>query len=99
MSIYDTYNTILSPRNEVLFQVDKYNSPSRYDSGYDYDLRGYWNKYGGFNNYSGNMHLTDEFKKPMHPTFSKESVYYNGQPWAIDWNREPYRTLGILGVI
>lgn len=93
-------NTLLNTLKEIQFQVDKYNSPSRYDSGYDYDLRGYWNKYGGFNNYSSNMHLTDEFKKPFrHPTFSNESVYYTGQPWAIDWDKEPYRTLGALGIL
>lgn len=41
---------------------------------YDYDLRGWWRKSGGAD-LTANAHLTDEFKKPNHPTFSTDSKY------------------------
>lgn len=45
------------------------------------------------------MFQVDKYKKPNHFTFSNQSKYYNGQPWAVDWNREPYKTLARLGVL
>lgn len=98
MSIYDYYNTRLSPQLEIMFQVDKYNSPFRNDSGWDYDHRGYWLENLGYNQ-SSNGHLTDKYKKPNHITFSNESRFYNGQPWAINWRSEPYNTLARLGIL
>ncbi len=40
---------------------------------YDYDVNGYFLSGQGK---SGNGHMTDEFKKPNHPTFSDESKYH-----------------------
>ena len=99
MSIYDSYNTPLNVEDELNFQLAKHNSPFKYDSGWDYDLRGFWKKYGNLQPQATNGHLTDEFKKPNHETFSNQSKFYNGQDWAVDWNKDPYTTVGMLGVL
>lgn len=80
----DNYTTPLTMRQFAQFVFDKQASPWSRDSGYDYDLQGYWLNNNGFPMNDG--HLPDTYKKPWHPTFSVESQYYNGQPNAIDWN-------------
>lgn len=97
MNIWDTYNTPLSLGDELKFQIDKYYSPFRNDSGYDYDYRGFYNKYGNLTPQATNGHLTDEYKKPNHPTFSIESNYFTGQPYAVDWNSNYGKILQLLG--
>lgn len=97
MNIWNTYNTPLNLSNELKFQIAKANSPFRNDSGYDYDYRGFYNKYGNLTPQATNGHLTDEYKKPNHPTFSIESNYYTGQPYAVDWNSNYGKILQLLG--
>lgn len=97
MNIWDAYNTPLSLSDELKFQIAKANSPFRNDSGYDYDYRGFYNKYGNLTPQTTNGHLTDEYKKPNHPTFSIESNYYTGQPYAVDWNSNYGKILQLLG--
>lgn len=97
-NIFESYNTQLPLLQEIGYNLMKSNSPYAKDSGYDYDYRGYYNQFGNLDpTVSG--HLIDKYKKPNHPTFSVESMYYNGQPYAIDWNSEPYRTLSGLGIL
>jgi hypothetical protein len=91
--------TRLSPKDEIAFLMEKARSPFKDDSGVDYDYRGFYKKYGNLTPQATNGHLTDEFKYPNHPTFSIESKYYNGQPNAIDWSKEPYKTMARIGVI
>lgn len=72
------YNTPLSMNREQQFQkwmTAQSKSVGRNISNdlYDYDLRGWWNKNNGAGLLGG--HLTDEFKKPNHPTFSTGSKY------------------------
>lgn len=57
----------------------------------DYDLKGYYSKYGN-RNAELNGHLTDEFKLPNHNTFSEESKYFNGNTMhqAGYWNGSTY---------
>ena len=51
----------------------------------DYDLQGFYKKYVApiyaqgkiWSNTDSRNHLTDEFKKPNHPTFSIHSIYHN----------------------
>lgn len=50
--------------------------PKRLQYEGDYDLKGYYDKYGP-SSIKGEAHLTDEFKLPNHPTFSTESKYFN----------------------
>ena len=72
------YNTQLSPTGEQSYQ-QWVNAQSQAvgrnvaNDSYDYDLRG-WFQANGPQNLSG-AHLTDQFKKPNHPTFSDESQY------------------------
>lgn len=93
------YTTFLSPREYAMMLWDKQRTPFRNDSGYDYDLAGYWKEFGGFNP-DGRSHLDDRYKKPNHPTFSTYSKYYNGQPHAINWEELPlWRLLSERGVL
>lgn len=98
-NIFQYYNTYLPLWKEIGYNIDKSMSPFNMDSGYDYDYRGYYNKYNTLNPYASNGHLTDEFKKPNHPTFSIESRYYSGQPYAVDWDKDPYKTLSAMGIL
>ena len=98
-NIYQMYDTRLSPKETIAYMLAKKNSDFANDSGYDYDYKGYWKQYGGFDTNAANGHLTDEFKKPNHPTFSIESNYYNGQPYAVDWNSPAYKFLSERGYL
>ena len=98
-NLFDYLKTPLTESEERAFQMSKSISPFASDSGDDYDLRGYWKKYGTLNPTASNGHLTDEFKLPNHRTFSNESRYFNGQPWAVDWQNPHYDTLGRLGLL
>lgn len=54
----------------------------------DYDMRGFW-KNGGktsLNQNDGLPHFTDEFKTPLHESFSGESVYARPNSGAPSWN-------------
>ena len=99
MSTWELYNTPLNLKDETQFQIDKYYSPFKNDSGYDYNLRGYWQDRGNLypNISTTNNHLGDEYKKPNHPTFSTYSNYYTGQPYAVDWNSDYGKILQLLG--
>lgn len=95
--LWQYMNTQLPLRQEIDYQIDKsQNRP--WDSGYDYDLRGFYNQYSSLAPQATNGHLTDEYKYPIHPTFSVESNYYNGQPYAIDWNTPIYQKLSEWGL-
>jgi hypothetical protein len=84
------YNTPLGPQGEAQFQqwTQQQSKALGRDVGndsYDYDLRGWFAK-NGPQDLSG-AHLTDEFKKPNHPTFSDQSQYHGadgmqGGAWA-----------------
>lgn len=68
------YNTSLSDTEERQYQAWAKKIGRQGDT-YDYDLRGAW-KAGAGQDPDG--HMTDQFKKPNHPTFSDQSIY-NGQ--------------------
>jgi hypothetical protein len=75
------YNTALSPVEERRFKnwAAKQSQTTGRDIGndtYDYDLRGYWKAHPDFNYSDPSQHLTDDFKKPNHPTFSAQSQYH-----------------------
>lgn len=73
------YNTDLPPEREDQFRtwLDAQSKIADRDMSrdlYDYDLRGYFARYGSGDIEPG--HMTDAFKKPNHPTFSTESNYH-----------------------
>ncbi len=74
-----SYNTALDPAEEAAFQ--QWAGPKTSDL-YDYDLRGAWKSGAAA---SENGHLPDTFKKPNHPTFSKESQYSNDKMPGGEW--------------
>lgn len=89
------FNTILSGANEVAHHVAATTQRSN-NSDHDYDTRGYFQQYGSFNSTGigrNNGHLTDEYKKWNHPTFSVESKLYTRGHTAVNWNKEPYKSL------
>lgn len=99
MSLWDYLNkTNLPTKKEIDYQVIK-SQQRPYDSGADYDLRGFYSQYGNLSPQATNGHLTDEFKTEIHPTFSNESKYYAGQPYAVDWESPLYSKLSDYGVL
>ena len=79
------YDTELNLLNELKYQYNKFNSPFRNDKGNDYDLRGFYKKYGSLQPSATNGHLSDEFKKPNHITFSVESKYSSPEHQGGQW--------------
>lgn len=61
--------------------------PQRLQETNDYDLKGYFDKYGAVN-VVGDQHLTDEFKKPNHVTFSSESIYNSPEHQGGEWRQK-----------
>lgn len=86
------YNTELPAEQERKFQ-DWVRKNDRQGDLADYDLRGWFAKSGKV---AANGHLTDEFKKPNHPTFSEGSIYHGrdgntGGKWEKDGNKWLFR--------
>lgn len=81
----DEYDTGLGAAGEAAYTTWKKSLPENLQNESDYDLRGFYKKYGD-NAVEEEQHLTDEFKKPNHPTFSKESKYYKKGMWAGEWD-------------
>jgi len=89
----DQYNTALSPAQEAEFQNWAKSQSSAVGRDvtkdtYDYDLRG-WFAQNGPQPLSG-AHLTDQWKKPNHPTFSTGSIYHgaDGNEGG-QWDKQP----------
>lgn len=95
--IWQYMGTVLPTDKEIRYQIDK-SQYRPWDSGYDYDLRGFYNQYGTLSPQATNGHLTDEYKYPVHPTFSVESNYYSGQPYAIGWSKPIWKTSSKQGL-
>jgi hypothetical protein len=81
----------LSPLQEVLFErwasknaPNDLNNPEAH-----YDLRGFWLQNPDFQR-EKDQHLTDEFKLPGHPTFSRESAYSKGPNDGGMWQNDQY---------
>ena len=71
------FNTPLTPEEEKEFKTwAKENKKDPKLETTDYDLRGFWKNGEDF---AGNGHGTDLYKKPNHPSFSEESMYH-GSP-------------------
>ena len=88
------FNTELSPREEQEFTrwIELASLKKQRDVGRDletYDLRGLW-KHGGSakDEFAMGSHAPDTYKKPNHPTFSKESIYSVGEYEGGDWISE-----------
>lgn len=78
------YNTSLPPEEELAFQkwltqLSSKNGRDMSGDMYDYDLRGAFKAGAG---QASNGHFPDTFKKPNHPTFSKESQYNGANGFA-----------------
>ena len=71
------YNTPLSPEEQDKYQAwakQGGKDPAKEEA--DYDLPGYFKSGGQLGVGGAGEHLTDQFKKPNHPTFSEESQYH-----------------------
>ena len=93
--------TKLSKNEEVKYQTWKSKLPKNLQWEGDYDLRGLWKENPNAQP-SPNLHFTDKYKLPNHPTFSNESIYFNPETkkyagyWNetdSSWNYTPYDTL------
>ena len=88
----DQYNTTLNSQEQVgynswIAQQSQLTGRNIANDSYDYDLQG-WYKANGPQNLTG-AHLTDQYKKPNHPTFSDQSMYHgvNGMQGG-QWNQK-----------
>ena len=91
------YNTKLTPEQEQVFQLWAANMSNKLGRDvlndlYDYDMRGAF--LNGLTP-SGNLHWSDKFKKPNHPTFSEGSIYnnvdgYRGGVWSTNGDSTIY---------
>lgn len=97
----DPYSTRLTPQEQVQYQKWRSKLPKNLQYEGDYDLSGLWKENPNAQP-SANLHFTDKYKKPNHPTFSDESVYFspNTKKFAGKWREttdswiyEPYDTL------
>jgi hypothetical protein len=75
------YNTELSPAEEQQFRdwASRQRAQAQRNplaDMYDYDIKGWWKEHGGQDLGAAGTHLTDQYKKPNHPTFSDESIYH-----------------------
>lgn len=69
------FNTPLTPDEQQQFQAWGAQQPKNPQAEMqDYDLQGWWKANPGQN--LGDGHLTDQWKKPNHPTFSDQSIYH-----------------------
>jgi len=85
------YNTELTPQEQSSFnnwanQQSSALGRNVLNDKYDYDMQGWWKDNNGASLKGG--HLTDQYKKPNHPTFSDQSQYHgiNGNIGG-KWNK------------
>ena len=91
----DSYQTQLSPNDEVAFQqwVKANNVPFDPSPTADYDMRGFWqglmsgdpHAVTGMNPNDKQLHFSDWWKTPYHESFSAESQWANPERAPI-WN-------------
>lgn len=81
--------TVLEEEDEKAYQEWKLTLPENLQYEGDYDLRGFYQKNPTFKAEEG-QHLTDEFKRSNHPTFSNESKYYKEGMPAGRWDGDKY---------
>lgn len=90
--------TKLSPQQELRYQAWRSKLPRNLQYEGNYDLRGLYNENPNVQP-SQNLHFTDKYKLPNHPTFSDESKYFNEKTkdqagrWRetdSSWNYIPY---------
>lgn len=95
------FETYLNPNEEIAFMNWFQNAKKagviyQNDSGQDYDFRGYWKDkvvgQSGLGPSSSATHFPDTYKKPNHPTFSKESIYAQGEyaQYAGTWTGDTF---------
>lgn len=86
------YNTPLDATQESQFQnwaaaQSKVTGRDVASDTYDYDLRGFWKANPDFSYADPSQHLTDQYKKPNHPTFSTQSQYHNSDNPGGTWSK------------
>ena len=79
------WNTTVPPEKVKAYRayLKKYNKGTGYDDAEDYDIKG---AFMAGEHPGPDGHMTDRFKKPNHPTFSKESQYHGKQYQGGRWN-------------
>lgn len=79
------YDTPLTPKEERAFRAWATRLNKLRDTE-DYDLRGAWK---GNALAAGNGHYPDTYKKPNHPTFSRDSQYSTPDQTGGEWIQTP----------
>lgn len=83
----DKHTTDLTPAEETKFQswLEKSGITDSDQPESHYDYRGYFKEHGDKPVKFGEEHFTDRYKKPPHPTFSRESKYSQGPSHGGTW--------------
>ena len=85
--ISEEYDTKLTPEETAKYQEWRARLPKPLQNEYDYDLKGLW-KSNPNAKPSENLHFPDDFKKPTHITFSKQSRYSDADHEGGEWRKE-----------
>ncbi len=85
--ISEEYDTKLTPEETAKYQEWRARLPKPLQNEYDYDLKGLW-KSNPNAKPSENLHFPDDFKKPTHITFSKQSRYSDAEHEGGEWRKE-----------
>ena len=85
--ISEEYDTKLTPEEHAKYQEWRAQLPKPLQNEYHYDLRGLW-KSNPNAKPSENLHFPDDFKKPTHITFSKQSRYSDAEHEGGEWRKE-----------
>ena len=81
------YNTPIPPDRRNDFKQWKQQLPEHLQSIREYDLQGAY--MGGAEPDPNSGHLTDQWKKPNHPTFSEHSQYSTPETPGGQWTQHP----------
>lgn len=97
--------TVLPPDQETQFRTWISQNKVRFDPAdpnQDYDMRGFWKAYSNpkdpehrfavtrVDPYDKELHYTDYWKRPNHPTFSTDSKYAKNVPNAPHWEKDRF---------
>lgn len=84
------YVTILSDSEKKEYESWKKTLPKNLQYEGDYDLAGLWKENPKVKP-SADLHFPDKYKKPNHPTFSDESIYFgrDTRKFAGKWEETP----------
>lgn len=81
---------VIRPNEDDKYQEWRSKLPKNLQYEGDYDLKSFWKENPNWTPENKDVHMTDKFKLPNHPTFSNESMYYKKGMKAGKWEGDNY---------